>query len=266
MRIPLFHINAFTHEPFSGNPAAVCLLDSWLDDQHLRKVAAENNLSATAFLVARENSLELRWFTPVREIRLCGHATLATAHLISTFLQPKRDVLPFSTRFSGILTARKEGSLIAMDFPAFVPKDCPRPPAELQSALGIGEAPSAVLETNDAYIAVFDSQDAIRKIIPNFALLESFHPAVVMATAPGDARDADFVTRYFAPSYGVPEDPVTGSAHCSLAPYWAKRLGRTHLHARQLSERGGELWCELTGNRVILKGQAVLTMEGTLTI
>jgi len=264
MHLPLFHVDAFTNRPFSGNPPAVCLLDLWLDDGLLQKVAAENNLSATAFLVTRESSLDLRWFTPRCEVKLCGHATLAAAHVVFSLLQTQLEVVSFSTRFSGMLTAKKQGDLVAMDFPAFVPHSCTPRTEELPRALGIGHPPLEILEANETYIAVFDNPDLIRGIRPEFALLEQFHPRTVIATASG--HDADFVSRYFAPSYGVPEDPVTGSAHSSLGPYWSKRLGKTTLHARQLSERGGELWCEVSGERVVLKGNAVLTLEGSLAI
>ena len=264
MRIPLFYADVFTSQPFHGNPAAVCFADSWLDDEALQKVAAESNLSATAFIVARENHLDLRWFTPTREIRLCGHATLATAHLLLTELHPELDAVRFATRFSGLLTARKHGHLVAMDFPAFVPQPCTSIPDEVPRALDLEQPPSEVLEANDTFIAILDSPQMVQSIRPDFARLEKLHPHAMIVTAPGN--DSDFVSRYFAPGYGVPEDPVTGSAHCSLTPYWSKQLGKSHLHARQLSERGGELWCDLAGERVILKGDAVVTMRGTLTI
>jgi PhzF family phenazine biosynthesis protein len=264
MRLPLFHVDAFTVQAFHGNSAAVCLLDSWLDDRPLEKVAGESNLSATAFLVARENSLELRWFTPRCEIRLCGHATLATAHLMFTVLRPELDEVRFATRFSGVLTVRQDGNRVAMDFPAFVPQHRANVPPDLPDALGLEGPPSEVLEANDTLIAVLDSPEIVRRIRPDFVRLEKLHPHAVIVTAPGN--DSDFVSRYFAPGYGVPEDAVTGSAHCSLAPYWSKRLGKSHLHARQLSLRGGELWCELARGRVLLKGNAVVTMQGSLTI
>ena len=214
--------------------------------------------------MSREQGSELRWFTPRCEVRLCGHATLGTAHVVFNLLQSKLDHVPFSTRFSGTLTVWRDRDRLSMDFPAFEANGCRNAPADLMDALGLDERPSEILEANNTYIAVLNTPKAIEKINPDIALLERFHPYAVIATAPGD--DADFVSRYFAPSYGIAEDPVTGSAHCSLAPYWAKRLGRSRLHARQLSERGGELWCELAGERVILKGQAVLTMQGSLII
>ena len=264
MRVPLHHVDAFTDQPFSGNPAAVCFLGSWLDDDCLRKVAAENNLSATAFLVGRDEDYEVRWFTPRCEIKLCGHATLAAAHVLLAVMDSASDSAQFHTRHRGVLTVQKDGDLLAMNLPSFVPQVLHTVPDRLIEALGNPPRPSEVLEVNDTYIAVFDHPDAVRGLHPDFTLLESLHPFVVSVTAKGD--DADFVSRYFAPTYGTPEDPVTGSAHCALTPYWAKRLGKTHLHARQLSERGGELWCDLSADRVIVKGKAVLTMQGSLSI
>ena len=264
MRIPVFHVDAFTDQLFRGNPAAVCFLESWLDDDRLLGVAAENNLSATAFVVTVEQGYELRWFTPSCEIKLCGHATLAAAHLLLNVSQSLQDVVSFKTRFRGVLAVRKSGDSLVMEFPALPPTRSTTVPVALGPALGLNSQPADVLEANETYIAVMDSLEDVKRLRPNFALLENLHPFVVAVTALG--HDVDFVSRYFAPSYGVPEDPVTGSAHCALAPYWAARLKKTELHARQLSERGGELWCELTGDRVLLKGKAVVTMEGVLTI
>lgn len=264
MRIPLFHVDAFTKQPFSGNPAAVCPLQAWLDDESLRKVAAENNLSETAFLVPGGDHYDLRWFTPRGEVRLCGHATLASAHVVLNLLQPRLDCVRFKTRQSGTITVRKDDDLFSMDFPALFAKTCTNPPDELAGALGPGPVPSNVLAVNETYIAVYETKDAIQKMCPDFARLEQLHPFVVVVTAPGE--DEDFVSRYFKPSYGMPEDPVTGSAHCALTPYWAERLGESQLHARQLSERGGELWCEMAEDRVILKGNTILTMQGELVI
>ncbi len=264
MRIPLFRVDAFTKRPFAGNPAAVCPLNGWLDDQMLRKVAAENNLSATAFFVPQTDLFELRWFTPQCEIRLCGHATLAAAYVVLNILQPRGEVVRFDTRFSGMLTVRKDGEFLSMDFPAMFPKICTSTPPELLGALGPGPIPSAVLEANDTYITVYETENAIRNICPDFARMENLHPFAVGLTAPGD--ESDFVSRYFAPSYGVREDPVTGSVHCALTPYWIHRLDKTHLHARQVSERGGDLWCEMAGDRVVLKGNAVLALEGSLLL
>lgn len=264
MRIPLYRVNAFTDRPFAGNPAAVCPLSVWLDDETLIKVAAENNLSATAFFVPRDDRFELRWFTPRCEIRLCGHGTLASAYIVLNLLQPGLSSVAFETRFSGALTVRRDGEFLAMDFPAMIPKDCAAPPDGLALALRSAPKPSEVLAVNETYIAVYERQDAVRNARPDFTRLEALHPFAVALTAPGD--EVDFVSRYFAPSYGVPEDPVTGSVHCALAPYWATRLSKADLHARQMSSRGGELWCGLAGDRVILKGNAALVLQGSLSI
>jgi PhzF family phenazine biosynthesis protein len=268
MQAPLYYVNAFTDQPFAGNPAAVCFLGSWLDDESLRKVAAENNLSATAFLVPgevpEEDGYAVRWFTSRCEIQLCGHATLAAAHVLLTVMESARDRVRFQTPHHGVLTVQKNLDLLAMDFPAFVADVLNSPPDRLIDALGTSSSASQILEVNNTYIAVFDRPEIVRDLRPDFLLLESLHPYVVSVTAKGN--ESDFVSRYFAPTYGTPEDPVTGSVHCALTPYWAQRLGKTHLHARQLSERGGELWCDLAGDRVILKGKAVLTMQGSLSI
>ena len=228
------------------------------------KVAAENNLSETAFLVPQGDHYELRWFTPRCEVRLCGHATLASAYVVLNLLHAGTDLVRFETRYSGPLTVRRTNDTFSMDFPAMVARTCAPPPEALVRGLGTGLSPSQVLEANDTYIAVYETQNAIESIRPDFALLEQLHPFAVSVTAPG--RNADFVSRYFAPSYGIPEDPVTGSAHCLLTPYWAQTLGKTSLHARQVSERGGELWCEMAERRVILEGRAVLTLQGMLVI
>ncbi len=270
MRIPLYHIDAFTNQPFRGNPAAVCPLDVWLDDEKLRKVAAENNLSETAFFVPKTsgaaNDYDLRWFSPLGEVRLCGHATLASAHVLLNLQPSGANEVRFETRFSGPLTVRKDNDHLAMDFPALLAKPCANTPDELFSALGPGPRPSHVMEVNQTYFVVYEHESTIQGLRPDFSRLELLHPYVVSVTAPGDRDEVDFVSRYFKPSYGMPEDPVTGSAHCALTPYWAERLGKSHLHARQLSERGGELWCEMAGDRVILKGDAILTMQGILNI
>jgi PhzF family phenazine biosynthesis protein len=261
MRIPLFHVDAFTDRPFHGNPAAVCPLDSWLDDETLLKVAAENNLSETAYFVPEQDGYHLRWFTPRYEVNLCGHATLASAFVLLNVLDPAQASVRFTTR-SGVLTVRREGESLAMDFPALAPWPCAQPPAQLVDGLSGGPLYVSVLQIKDNYFVVYESEEDVLRVNPNLALLEQLHPAGVAVTAPG--REVDFVSRYFVPSYGIPEDPVTGSTHCSLTPYWAERLDKTSLHARQVSERGGEVWCELAGDRVIIKGKAVLTLRGSL--
>ena len=262
MYLPIFHVDAFTAKPFGGNPAAVCPLTEWLDDDLLRAVASENNLSETAYLVPRGDYYDLRWFTPRCEVQLCGHATLASAFVILQILAPGSNSVRFETRFSGTLTVSARGDLLTMDFPAKPPWPCANPPEEL--LMGLGSAPVSVMQVEDNYFAMYEQEEDIKGISPDLRVLEKLHPAGVAITAPGD--DSDFVSRYFAPSYGLPEDPVTGSTHCSLAPYWGERLGKTSLHARQVSQRGGELWCELNGNRVAIKGNAVLTLRGQLLI
>jgi PhzF family phenazine biosynthesis protein len=264
MRFPLFYVNAFRDRPFSGNPAAVCLLNSWLDDGWLRKVAAENNLSATAFLVPRANAYEIRWFTGACELKLCGHATFALGFIVLKLLRPQLDSIEFATRLKGNVTVRSEGELLSMDFPVLFPKPTFDVPDSLSPALGLHSKPSEVLEVNETYFVILENQAAIQNLQPDTQMLRELHPYAVSVSAPGES--SDIVSRFFAPGYGIPEDPVTGSAHCALTPYWTKRLGKSQLHARQLSARGGELCCEMAGERVILRGKAVLTMQGTLEV
>ena len=262
MPVPLYHVDAFTDRPFSGNPAAVCPLKAWLDDETLRAVAAENNLSETAFFLQEGEAYRLRWFTPRCEVNLCGHATLASAFVMLCILRPHQQSARFLTR-SGLLTVVRQDELLAMDFPALPPWTCSSPPEDLIEGLS-AKAGLTVLQIEDNYFVVYESEDEIRSLRPDFSRLEQLHPAGVAVTAPG--KNADFVSRYFAPSYGIPEDPVTGSTHCSLTPYWSQRLGKSTLYARQISHRGGELWCELAGDRVVIKGKAVLTLQGSLSI
>jgi predicted PhzF superfamily epimerase YddE/YHI9 len=262
MPLPVFHVDAFTAKLFAGNPAAVCPLANWLDDGLLQAVATENNLSETAFFVPSADGYELRWFTPRCEVKLCGHATLASAFVLFQILEIKRDSVRFQTRSSGVLTVFQDDELLAMDFPVLAPWACPDPPAILTE--GLGKAPVTVVQVEDNYFAVYAQEKDVKNLRPNLRVLEKLHPAGVAVTAPGN--EVDFVSRYFAPSYGVSEDPVTGSTHCSLAPYWGERLGKTSLHSRQISERGGEIWCEIEGQRVILKGSAVLALRGQLLI
>jgi PhzF family phenazine biosynthesis protein len=273
--IPLFHVNAFTDQPFSGNPAAVCPLQDWLDDETLRKVAAENNLSETAFFVSRGGQegqrdgrgvghYNLRWFTSRCEVVLCGHATLASAYVVMNLLRPGLVEVQFHTLRSGVLRVSRDGEMFAMDVPAMRAKPCERPPERLARGLGLEQLPGVVLEANETYVVVYETEEAIQNIRPDCAQLEQLHPFAVAVTAPG--KKSDFVSRYFAPSYGIPEDPVTGSSHCVLAPYWADRLCKSQLYARQISQRGGEIWCQMAGERVILKGGAVLTLRGSLLI
>ena len=259
MKLPLYQVDAFAARAFEGNPAAVCPLPHWLPDAVLQAIAEENNLSETAFFVETADGYHLRWFTPVAEVDLCGHATLAAAHVIFLHLDSPESILRFHTR-SGLLTVQRDGMQRVMDFPAQVPVACPTPPA---LTAGLGKTPLAVLAAAD-YIAVFGSEEEIRAITPDFAQLRRLDRRGVCITAPGD--DADFVSRFFAPNYGIDEDPVTGSAHCQLMPYWSERLGKTRLRARQVSRRGGEVWCELRGERVQLAGTAVTYLRGEIDI
>lgn len=264
LRIPLFHVDAFADRILTGNPAVVCLLNSWLDDELLRKVAAENNLPATAFLVPSKEGHQLRWFTTRCEIRLCGHATLAAGFVVLKLLQPALQVARFETKLGGILEVRRAEAGLQMDFPALTSKAFSNDPDQVISAAGVRSTPIEIFEANQTWIAVFEQTEIVAAADPNFDLLQKLHPYAVAITAPG--RSEDFVSRYFAPSYGITEDYVTGSLHCALTPYWSRRLGKNRLTARQLSSRGGALTCEMAGDRVQLRGNAILTMQGTLQI
>jgi PhzF family phenazine biosynthesis protein len=253
-----YQVDAFTTRPFAGNPAAVCPLAAWLPDGLLQAIAEENNLAETAFFVPSAKGFRLRWFTPVCEVELCGHATLAAAHVLFEIMGYAEPVIVFETQ-SGELAVKRRGKLLEMDFPAQAPPACAIPEALLQ---GLGRAPLEVLAAAD-YLAVFDSEESVRAIIPDHAALSRLDRRGVIVTAPG--TDVDFVSRFFAPRLGIPEDPATGSAHCELAPYWAQRLGKRSLVARQVSKRGGELLCEIKGDRVALCGSAVTVMVATLS-
>ncbi|MEE9226466.1 MAG: PhzF family phenazine biosynthesis protein [Acidobacteriota bacterium] len=262
MKIPIFQIDAFTSRRFSGNPAAVCPLEKWLPEETMQAIAAENNLSETAFLVPRESGFHLRWFTPTLEVDLCGHATLASAFVLWNHLGDRREVLEFHTR-SGILRVRRRDDMMVMSFPVLPPHPCD-PPGDLLEGLGkpakeirfAGET-----ERSGNYLAEFASEEEVLSLEPNFDLLGRLERCGVIATAPG--RQADFVSRYFVPSFGIAEDPVTGSTHCTLVPYWSERTGKKRLHAVQVSARGGELFCELLADSVEIGGRAVCYMEGT---
>ncbi|MCX6623107.1 MAG: PhzF family phenazine biosynthesis protein [Acidobacteria bacterium] len=256
--IPLYQVDAFTSRLFGGNPAAVCPLEEWLDDATLQAIASENNLAETAFFVERNGRYHLRWLTPEVEVDLCGHATLASAFVILNYLRPGLDEVVFDTQ-SGELVVRRQGDLLAMDFPA-------RPPVPVASnedlLRGLKLEPKEVLAARD-YCIVYESEEQVRSLAPDMALLAQLDRFAVIVTAPG--TDCDFVSRFFAPAQGIAEDPVTGSAHCTLIPYWSRRLGRTELHARQVSRRGGELFCRDRGDRVTIAGHAVLYLKGGIS-
>lgn len=257
--IPIYQIDAFTDSVFGGNPAAVCPLETWLPDERMQAIAAENNLSETAYFVSAADGYDLRWFTPTTEVDLCGHATLASAYLILSRLDPDAAAVRFSTR-SGVLEVSRDGDLLVMDFPS-LPATAETAPGAL--AEGLGAAPEEVLRATN-YLAVYAREADVAALSPDMAKLAELYPYGVIATAPGET--VDFVSRYFAPAHGVPEDPVTGSAHCTLTPYWARRLDKSDLHARQISTRGGELFCRDNGDRVSIAGRAVLYLEGTISI
>jgi predicted PhzF superfamily epimerase YddE/YHI9 len=260
MRIPLYQVDAFAGRVFTGNPAAVCPLEKWLDDAQMQAIALENNLSETAFFVRENGRYRLRWFTPAVEVDLCGHATLASASVIFSFPDHSSDVVKFDTK-SGELVVRRDGDLLAMDFPARPPVRCDTPALLLE---GLGKAPLETWEARD-YLAVYETEEDVRALAPNMDALARLGHFAVIVTAPALPKTgADFVSRFFAPASGVPEDPVTGSSHCTLTPYWSKRLGKPSLHALQVSARGGELWCEHRGDRVAISGKAVRFMDGTI--
>lgn len=261
MKIALYQIDAFASEVFSGNPAAVCILDSWLEDKILQGIAAENNLSETAFLVRNSEGFDLRWFTPVTEVALCGHATLASGFVLFSCLKWKEDVIRFQTRKSGQLAVARRGDLLEMDFPARPARATNLPPG-LEAALNV--RPAEVLGSAEDILVLLNDERSVRDLHPDFGALGRVECRGVIATAKGER--SDFVSRFFAPRVGIPEDPVTGSAHCVLIPYWAKILGKKTLHARQVSKRGGELFCEDRGERVRIAGKAVLYLEGTISI
>jgi len=259
MKIPYYEVAAFASKPFSGNPAGVCRLEGWLPDATLQSIAAENNLAETAFLVARGDDFDLRWFTPETEVDLCGHATLASAFVLFTEAGFKGDGIRFHSR-SGLLAVSRVGKVLELDFPSRPPQPCTAPEALIR---GLGKKPVEILKSRD-YFAVFASEADVRALKPDFALLATVDALGIIATAPG--RDCDFVSRFFAPGAGVPEDPVTGSAHCTLIPYWAGRLGKMDMFARQVSKRGGELFCRLAGERVRIGGHAVLYLRGQIEL
>jgi len=259
MKIPMYQIDAFTDRLFGGNPAAVCPLEEWLPDETMQAIAAENNLSETAFFVPAGEGFDLRWFTPACEVDICGHATLAAAHLILRRLDPSRDRVEFDTR-SGRLAVESRDDLLVMDFPAFPPQVV-EPPEGLVEAFGT--EPEAVLR--GVYLmAVYSDEAAVRELEPRVGVMFLHGLDEAIVTAPG--KDCDFVSRFFAPGFGIAEDPVTGSAHCTLVPYWAERLGKNELHARQVSERGGELFCRIEGDRVRIAGHAVTYLEGAIEL
>lgn len=259
MKIKLYQIDAFTDELFAGNPAAVCVLESWLPDALLQSIAIENNLSETAFFIPLDDGFHLRWFTPKTEVDLCGHATLASAYVLFNLLGYAEDRIRFETR-SGDLFVERRGEELALDFPTKMPVKCAMPDL-LVAALGVEPLE---LYTNEDYVALLPSEQEVRSVSPDFKTMCEIDTRGIIITAAGES--VDFVSRFFAPKYGIDEDPVTGSAHCVLTPFWAQRLGKDKMTAKQVSSRGGNLVCELAGDRVLLVGSAVLYMQAEIEV
>lgn len=259
MDLPIYQVDAFTGSVFGGNPAAVCPLESWLPDHLLQAIASENNLSETAFFVRTGAAIQLRWFTPACEVDLCGHATLASAHVLFHELNYPEEAICFETK-SGELRVGREENRLVMNFPA-------RPPTAIHPdpclVPALGGNPVEILAARD-YLICYASEEEVKALSPDMQALKKIDRFAFIATAPG--RDCDFVSRFFAPAKGVSEDPVTGSAHCTLVPYWASKLGKTVLHARQVSRRGGELFCKLLDDRVEMAGHTALFLRGTISV
>lgn len=259
MKLPLYQVDAFTSRLFGGNPAAVVVLEDWLPDDVLAAIAAENNLAETAYVIPRLAAMPLRWFTPKVEVDLCGHATLATADVLFRHHFPAQEKLLFETR-SGQLTVSRRDGLLSMDFPSRPGKPVPVSDAVVSA---LGRRPREAYMARDL-MAVFDAESDVRDLEPDLQAIWAVDAFAIIVTAPG--AEVDFVSRFFSPRAGIPEDPVTGSAHCTLIPYWAQRLGKTELTARQLSRRGGELYCRLRGDRVDIAGRTVEYLRGEITV
>lgn len=261
MKLTIYQVDAFADKVFSGNPAAVIPLDAWIDDSLMQQIAEENNLAETVFFVPKMDGFHIRWFTPELEIDLCGHATLASAFVLFELLGYEKDTIIFYSQ-SGPLKVHRDGSYIALDFPSWIPERMMDYPEEVIKGLGLTEH-LGVYKNRD-YIVELETEKDVLAVKPNFSLLNQVDVIGVIVTAPGS--NCDFVSRFFAPNCGVPEDPVTGSAHAQLIPFWAEKLGKHTMHARQLSKRGGELWCTQKGDRVIIKGKAVFYMKGEIWV
>lgn len=259
MKLSIYQIDAFAEKSFEGNPAAVIPLKEWLPDKTMQAIAEENNLAETSFFVPTIEGFQIRWFTPSKEVKLCGHATLASAFVLFSCLDYESDIVFFDS-LSGRLSVTKNGDLLTLDFPNQRPIVCETPEALIE---GLGKNPLACYRNED-FVAIFENEDEIADITPNHNYLEQLELRGVIVTAPSSAFD--FVARCFAPKYGIPEDPVTGSAYTQIAPYWSEKTGKTKLTAKQVSSRGGKLLCELKGDRVLISGTAVKYMEGTIEI
>jgi len=263
--IPIYQIDAFTNRLFEGNPAAVCPLRAWLDDELMQRIAGENNLSETAFFVREGDSFRLRWFTPTVEVDFCGHATLASAYVLFSFLEKERERVVFETRRGRFTVEKPGGSALLMNLPAEASAACKALP---ELSRGLGATPEETLR-GPCLMAVFGSTRDITGLKPDMPVLAELcrkeGSVGIIATAPGEG-DCDFVSRFFAPAHGIPEDPVTGSAHCMMAPYWEKRLGKSTLVARQLSQRGGALKMRVQGERIWMEGECRFYMKGEIAL
>jgi PhzF family phenazine biosynthesis protein len=262
MRLPLWQIDAFTDRVFSGNPAAVCMLEDWLPDEKLLAIAQENNLSETAFLVKEPAGWRIRWFTPAVEVELCGHATLASAHLLLTRLASGQREVTFASRSGPLRVVRDADGRLAMTFPPLPPAPCATPEAVVRA---LGKAPLETWLARD-HLAVLPTEADVRELSPDLLAVRELPGHGLIVTAPASTPGLDFVSRFFAPQVGIDEDPVTGSVHCALIPYWSRRLGKARLEAAQVSRRGGRLSCEDRGDRVVIAGRAVDYLEGYIEV
>ncbi len=263
LKLTMYQVDAFSRTVFGGNPAAVVPLESWIYDATMQRIAAENNLSETAFLVPRAGEWEIRWFTPAQELELCGHATLASGYNVLTHLPPRREIVRFQSK-SGELSVARDGDRLSMQLPHWAPELVASPPPLLTRALG--KAPTEVLAHGSKYLCIFDSASDVAALQPDFALMRTLDRYGVCVSAPGAERECDFVSRFFAPGAGVDEDPVTGSAHCLLVPYWARVLSRSSLYAKQISARGGELWCSDGKDHITVAGYVAPYLVGEIEV
>ena len=261
MKYTIYQVDAFAEKVFQGNPAAVVPLEDWLEDKLMQEIAMENNLSETAFFVKTDAGYHIRWFTPEFEIDLCGHATLASAYIIKNFVEPHLAEINFTTQKAGALRAMAKDGIYTLDFPSRMPQPC-QTPGQLLKSLGITTAVE-VLKSRD-YFVVLPNEDAVKNADPDFTLIKELDSVGVIVTAKG--QSADIVSRCFYPGAGIAEDPVTGSAHCNIIPYWSEKLGKSKLFCKQLSQRGGDLHCELQGDRVLMSGKCVLYLEGEINV
>jgi PhzF family phenazine biosynthesis protein len=261
MKLTIYQVDAFAEKVFEGNPAAVVPLQDWIEDELMQKIAMENNLSETAFFVKTDSGYHIRWFTPEFEIDLCGHATLASAYIIKNFAEPHLAEINFTTQKAGSLAATAKDGMYTLNFPSRMPQTC-NTPGQLLKSLNIKTAVE-VLKSRD-YFVVLPNEDAVKNIEPDFSLMKELDTIGVIVTAKG--QSADVVSRCFYPGLGIQEDPVTGSAHCNIVPYWSEKLNNTKLFCKQLSQRGGNLHCELEGDRVLMSGKCVLYLQGEINI